>query len=488
MENLNTGFSLKVMPDVRIYWVKPIGMALAQLVQSPCELNETCVLVIAASVVQDLYDVELLQSGCITGTPLYGCIVGPSGLRKSSAEQRLLKWVALAEETDRIEYERQLQEQKEQKARDKISRTILAKKLASALKAGYDSEVEKIQDEMCLLDSRQYVPPARNKRTYRDVTVEKMLFDLAVDKRGKLWVNSELTDINRRFIGPLNDLWSNQPLSIERKVDGSIEVIDKRLSALLQTQQQHFDRIKNKTGDSGFFYRYLVVRPVSNIGSRAYNGGNNGWSLGQIEWFNNRLRILDNKARQLNGVRELLTFDEMSKVNLINYYNEMESSSGKQGWFNEISGYTSKALENCVRIAAVIFAISGMEGLQIPVEITNEAIGLSRFYVGQARILLGGVTPEEISFDAAMQIFLFLASKPHYVGTEFKRSYLDKFGPNALRGQESMEMGLVELQRRGIIKYYPAKRNGRLFIEPNFCNLVQGGRDINGNFFNLDYR
>lgn len=248
-----------------------------------------------------------------------------------------------------------------------------------------------------------------------------------------------------QFLGMLNKLWDNGCYENSRKTTSRINIRNKRISCNLMMQDRVFQELvlghQGLARGCGLMARFLICKPESTIGTRAYVAPQDMPAKSQ---FDNRVKEIlkkDFNLDELGGlVPVVLKFDSQAQKTWEDFYNETEKKLGPFGEFVDIKDWTSKIAENMSRIAACLHVIvSGTEGL-ISEETALRASKIAYWYLKEARRVMGLYTRTQTEEDAETLIRWLL--QKGYQEKEFRAAELLRYAPNHLRDRRRRDAAL----------------------------------------------
>lgn len=356
-----------------------VAQVVASKVSAPIEMACSSVLAAAALCVQPFYNLDAF--GKVRPISLYFVTIAESGERKSTVDNMVL----LEHQLWRKEKEEIYNKEKAQYKED----------LENWKNRQFDKK-SKDTGPMGMTDKKPTAPKAP-VLFVSEPTVEGLFYCLKFhrdsvglfsDEGGTFLGGHSMRQENvKATLGKLNHLWDGSPIDRIRKGkdDGEIDVLyGKRLSAHLLIQpklaRELFDNEYAKS--QGFLARCLTCEPKSKIGERDFL-----YSFSvpeELTGFRKRVRELLEKTPP-EEPQVLVPTDAAIEV-LKAFYMEIEPKQKAGAELSSIRDFASKVVEHSVRIAAVLKAFEGSDGLSIDAETMERAIKIGRFYLAnQAR-------------------------------------------------------------------------------------------------------
>jgi hypothetical protein len=349
--------------------------------QQPVELIATSALATISLAAQGLANVD--RDGNLTGPcSLSFMTVAVSGERKTAADKRMRR--ALNEwQEERRKADAQTIRAAERRLAiwQKQIDGMMAKigKLAGSPRSEDQIEVQQLQSKIVALESEKPTVPPEVKLFHEDATPEALAVALARgwptaslwSDEGGLVIGSHAMseDSAMRFLALLNRLWDGGTFDRQRESRNSAHVKGRRFTAALMLQPEALAKLV-ATGDGiargvGAFARFLIARPSSTIGTRAYRPGDpNG---PELLAFDDRLRALLNLRLPLDDEGALdppvlrlspEAFDIWRRL-----HDDIERELGGKGEFADLPDFGAKPAEQAARISCVLHIFThGPEG------------------------------------------------------------------------------------------------------------------------------
>ncbi|MCH2288282.1 MAG: DUF3987 domain-containing protein, partial [SAR324 cluster bacterium] len=163
------------------------------------------------------------------------------------------------------------------------------------------------------------------------------------------------------FLALLNRLWDGGEFEPSRKVAKTAPIIGRRCTVNLMLQNsilQHWQEAgKGMTRGIGAFARFLILKPISTMGSREYQEPPE--ILPKMDRFHSRVReIMLSHPLPLNDQGQLspptLNISHEAKQEWIKQFNTIESALKPKGIFSDIPDFASKFGEQAARISGVL--------------------------------------------------------------------------------------------------------------------------------------
>lgn len=340
---------------------------IAEKVSAPVEIVCSSMLAAAAICVQPFYNIKAF--GSIRPISLYFITIAKSGERKSTVDKIVLKehykW---REEKDKIyidektKYRQRLEEWKEaQYKKDgavKVTRPVAPK--APVL---FVSEPTVEGLFFCLKHHRDSV-------------------GLFSDEGGSFLGGFAMKPENAKStVAKLNQLWDGSPIDRIRrgKDEGEIDILyNKRVSMHLMAQPKiAFELFNNEYAKSqGFLARCLTSHAPSDMGGRKFL-----YEIKpppEMEEFYQRVRMF--LERKVDEPRVLGVSTKALQC-IEEFYYEVEGHLKEGGKFSGITDFASKAVEHCIRMAAVLETFHDEDCMEIDSGAMERAISIIPFFL-----------------------------------------------------------------------------------------------------------
>ena len=361
----------------------PAAQVIADVVQVPASVAGLSLLTTAALSAQAFYNVE--NDGRICPVSLYGLSILNSGDRKTAADDLASAPVK--------EWEAELLSRyNEEYPRYKNKLDVYETQRSAILK---DKKCPNKEAALNELIKPQYLPEP-NIIT-GDPTIEglqKSFFSgqpsqgLFTAEGGVFFGGHGMSNDNKlRTIAGLSQFWGAEPIRRTRGAKGeSFSLHGRRLSSHLMMQPVVADTVltDNMMTSQVFIARFLMAKPTSLAGTRAYNFKNAKKSEA-IQVYNRQMLTLlsrDIETDENGGlILKTLSLDASAKESWVGFYNEIEGHLGANGELDIISETASKIAENALRIAGVLCATSN--SVQITIDHMSDAIELSAYFLNE---------------------------------------------------------------------------------------------------------
>jgi hypothetical protein len=424
--------------------------------QSPIEMCASSVLSAGSLACQGLVNVHW-RRGVHSPVSLIIVIEAESGERKSANDEIAFKVIRRFDAQQRV-----LAEQEEATQRNALKLWKLKYKAAekTLLKQTMASEsTAAIEAELAELENNRPRRPKRARMLLANATRQAVarhlgtLYPFAgiIADEGKVVLNSDaLGDL-----GMLNKIWDGGPWVSDRVTRERIELIDTRLTVLLQLQPgvaKHFLVFPTAEAHAtGFSSRWFYLRPKSRQGERLRRFVD--IPTEGIEGFNKAVLAL---LTQYEGP-ELPTLASLELTDaavdrLAWFSEEVEVALGDGQWFCMMRGNASKAAEQCARLAAVMHCVEGYTG-PISAEIIYSAIKLVAWFMNQFRMRF--CPKSQLELDA-MELEDCISRHAY----KFKKTRsvpgpdLCRLAPRHLRQVDTLKATLRTLEAQGKLKVW----------------------------------
>ena len=458
-------------------------VSIARKVQAPIELVTTCVLGLMGAILQSVIDVET-PVGEILPVCVYTLLIAESGSRKTAVENMVYQKVReFDEERDRRHAQLTARNKLERRAyhlKVKVAQKRWVKALSDA-----SPNLQKLEEEYMFLLAQEPVVERCRHIVYNDFTIAALMKSLSERWPHASIISSEASKILQNLsqqVVTLNTIHDGPAsMSINRKVEGDILVLDPRLSMSLMVQPEPFRKFRalgaTLAGATGLFNRMLVCETPSLQGIRMLCP----FTLGvehndEISPFQRRVAelLIEGETLVKSGAqRKLMRFSPEARTRWVEYHNLTESWIGVGGSLEEVRGYGSKVMSNMSRIAASLTYFS--EGLtEIQVDTLESAAKLCNYYNNEFKAIFGSEGQAELPQEYAKSWETWFRQRFNFNGrTNFRMGELYKEGPGNLRKKPLLEVALDILSAEGKVTVMRAQ-NGRAHTV--FLNLDPWGR------------
>lgn len=403
---------------------------------------------------------------------LYFLVIASSGERKSAADSLFSNAIRQWETNIRKKREPERLSALTQHKAWQMERDGLLTQIKRTTYTGEDSEYYKeLLEELVHQEPDIPIQPTLY---FEDATQEALAIHLAhgwpsaslwSDEAGIILGSHSMQSNPLRFVALLNRLWEGKSFAAHRKTSQSFIIEQRRLTLNLMMQplllNQMIHQATGVTRQSGFLARCLLAFPDSSMGTRFYQEPPEQL-MGLIEYEQRITQCLEHSQRltQVGCINlPTLKMTAAAKHLWIQFFNSIESGLTTQGQWMEIKDFASKAAENAARLAALFHLFSGRIG-DIRAEDMEQAITLTRWYLCEARRLLGPKSAQPYIDDARKLLDWLLARKPEM---PTPREIL-QFSP--LRNKELRDNALETLIEHQYIRLTKLGNKTRIELNP----------------------
>jgi hypothetical protein len=167
-------------------------------------------------------------------------------------------------------------------------------------------------------------------------------------------------DTVMRNLSQFNLAWDGARIQRARTTGQNVDIEGMRVTVFWQVQPEVLNAFLDKSGalakDMGFLARFLVCRPPSTQGSRAYEPP--GAATPALERFNSRVREVLGWRRALDEQDRIVTypvaFDSLAEAIWVDFYDRVEERLAEHGRYYHVQEFASKAAEQAARLACVL--------------------------------------------------------------------------------------------------------------------------------------
>lgn len=410
--------------------IESAARVITEQVGAPLEMVCSSMLAGAALCVQQFYNIEAF--GSQRPISLFFVTIAESGERKSTVDKIVLsehyKW----------------RKEKEKIYQDEKSR--------------YISDLEEWKNNQHSKDASKpkYPKPTMPKAPVlfmSEPTVEGIFYclkfhrdsiGLFADEGGAFLGGHSMKQENTKAtLAKLNQLWDGSPIDRIRKGkdDGEIDVLyGKRVSAHLMLQSKLADELFNNeyAKSQGFLARCLTCQPKSTVGERKFV-----YTIPipeEMSEYNKTVRMFLESRPVENPVVLIPTTEALKLIE--SFYYEVEPKQKYGMGLSTVRDFASKAIEHCIRIAAVLESFENPASVSIAAETMARAIEIGKFYLsGQVR-----TTAKSALYPSkdAEQLHQFLLKK-----TTWRFRDIQRVCPHRLRRKEKLTEVITSLQSAG---------------------------------------
>lgn len=461
----------------------PIVKAVQDRTQAPVAIAAQSALACASLAVQGFADVETLvgQSPC----SLYCLTIAASGERKSACDKFVMGAVREFE-ADRVDDYRiaLARHDKEQKLWNKKQERLLKEAAGKGPKAA-----EALADLDAMNPSP--VPPVLPFLIATEPTFPGLVklfgkgrpaLGLFTDEGGAFVGGHAMNSDNKlATVAGLSGFWDGTPINRTRVEDGVSTLCGRRLASHLMIQPiaarpMLADPVISQ---QGFLARFLIVEPVSAIGTRLQRGHSPGSDVA-ISAFKAKLRtVLEAELPLRDGHRNelqpgLLSLTADAREILTQYYENTEKEQATGGSLAHVRAYASKSAEQAARIAGVLALWENQNAQSIDAKTMVDGVKLAQFYLSEAsRLADGAMVSLEIERAEMLRKWLLEAwGETNVLLREIMRK-----GPNALRESPVAKAAIKLLVEHGWLVALPEGTHVRGSARKE-AYAIAGGRHV----------
>lgn len=425
--------------------------------QSPVEMCACSVLAASALTCQGLVDVRWKDHGK-SPTNLYFFVEAESGERKSS--------------NDDIAFSEIRKFDAEQGALARAAEDVYEMHFALwalKLKQIRNTIAKKFAKGQCTADAESQLAGLKSQEPQKRKFAQLLLLNLTpqalarhlgsvypyagliTDEGAAVFSGGALGDL-----GMLNKLWEAGIWSSDRITRERIELLVARLTIYIQVQPSIMDDFLERRGKqfhgSGFSSRGLYAHPKSRQGERLQQYID--IPAEAIEVYQERIReLLSRSAGPLPPEPAILELSPAASDLLKWFSREIEKELKNGGRFSLMRGAASKITENCVRLAATLHMMEGLNG-PITVEVLRNAIKLSAWFLNQYRMRFCPRSQLELDMIELEDNITEKIAPRFAKQTSVPGTYICRYGPRRLRQVDRLWEVLKALESRGKVKVW----------------------------------
>jgi hypothetical protein len=216
-------------------------------------------------------------------------------------------------------------------------------------------------------DQRKPIAPRSCRIIFEDTTPEALLACMAEGGKNAWLVTSEggivLSQHAMKNMPALNQLWSGDRVTVDRKTGDSFSLVDTRISVLIMSQPGVFESFFNHCGalarESGFFARCLTLAIPQDMLGQLVDDRVLEWSHLQVfnENISNFLKMTLYGAERIN-----LRLAPEAQRHWIAIKNAVKWEQRQGGRFDDFHDLAARTPENILRIAALLHFFEGRSG------------------------------------------------------------------------------------------------------------------------------
>ena len=282
------------------------------------------------------------------------------------------------------------------------------------------------------------------------------------------------------FLALLNRLWDGGEFEPSRKIAKTAQIIGRRATVNLMLQNsilEHWQEAgKGLTRGMGAFARFLILKPISTIGSRKYKEPPT--SLPMMDQFHRRVReIMDTLPLPFGDQGQLdpptLLFSPDAKKEWIQCFNEIESALGSGKIFADIPDFASKFGEQAARIAGVLHIFENGPTGMIELGTMQRAIRIAKWHIWEANLIFNSSSLPQKFKDAILLLNWILAhcekSQKSQESQLSHKSILHE-GPNRLRDKKRRDEALKVLEDHQTLRLETVNKVKMIKVNPALTN------------------
>ncbi|MCE0813559.1 YfjI family protein [Buttiauxella sp. S04-F03] len=483
----------------------------------PLELIANIMLTILSFICQYLVSVVSPYTGVPGPCSLYLLTLAESGEGKTFLFNLLMRPVHQRFKEMSLRYYNQLTEYRNKHRIWTTGLQGLNASLRQATKTGYGVEDAQVQLETYYKNEPKR--PLEPKFIYEDVTFKALIQGLSKHGEAGIIMDEAISffrSVLKNHLGLLNKGWDGGTYDFTR-ADGESYELQLCLMLSLMVQPGVFMNYLEKHGEiarnSGFIARFLITQVKSSIGQR--HSRVDGDDLDAvITSFHNRLRellgLIEKRFYDKNIDKDTLELSDEAKKILQEKRDALEYAIAPGGKWAHIRDFASKAIEQVLRLAAILEFFSQKETQATPYggffntgtisgTTIKNALEIMEWYLQQASNLFYPMSPQ-YQFEADIrELWRFINDTLLKTGgIPFPKHDLERYGPNRLRRIENLTPVLNELISQGyccIIQINNSKTlyvagvvsNGTILISDNLrYQIVQSKPNTSSSEYNID--
>lgn len=461
------------------------------------EMAITSALGAIAVACQGLIDIEQPTGNKVTAS-LMLLTIAESGERKTTVEKYFFGKIKEQQKIALTEYKKLAANYEHKLSVNNDVESVLRKKLKTVTAKNENSE--SLQQQLIELKN-SLKPPFSKKFVYDDSTPQALVQGMNEGCKNACLLSSEANGIfNGKVFSELhllNTLWDGGDVTVDRVTKQSFILNNARLTLALMTQMSVIEHFLETRGAEargmGFLARFLVVRPPSKAGHR--DAQRNLTELEHLGKFNKRIGELITtslKNEDNNSPRQTIRFNASSAELWRQYSQSIEDEMRTNCVYEHYRDHASKLMDNITRVAGVIEYFEGKSD-EISVDTLKFSYHLCMRYskhflqylageptvINNANLLAEYLLKKSDQGDRAprtdISIFNYNGNRIRQGrNTEFNRTDVLQYGPNALRNPKNDHIALnnaIELlERMGFVEIN--KNSVGSSVTYNFCEAT----------------
>ena len=282
-------------------------------------------------------------------------------------------------------------------------------------------------------------------------------------------------------LGAFNGLWDGEGSYVVRAGKSYKPTPKARATVSLAIQPEILGGLTGSdSSSSGFYPRFLISVPPSNIGTRFIDLEAKAPSTPALDAMLKTIRDLlevkeewDEKGYLV--IQRALPLEKAAKTVWAEYYNEIEEAQAEGGEYEGHRGFASKAAEQVLRLAAVIHVLEGGHpALSQPIsaQTIKAATMVMDYHLEEAMRLDLAVSPKRDTERKAAALEKWLLEqgkgKPVPINDILQR------GPNSLREKEARDRAIAHLKERN--RWREVKSGRMVLLETREAVLRERGQ------------
>lgn len=424
--------------------------------QAPMAMVATSAMSALSMAAQALHDVKRAEK--LTGPiGLFTLVLADSGERKTTCDDFFMpairQWQRGQEEAMRPQVE------SHEAAMDawNAEREGIVAKIKELSKNGKPTDA--LKRDLADLHAEKPVPPRVPRLIYSDITPEELGYQLA-----KRWPSAAITaseggtvlgghsmtgDSAMRNMARLNDLWSGQEISSDRRTSESWVARGARLTVGLQVQEStlrsFFDKSAGLARGTGFLARFLVAWPQSTQGKRLFKDAPVQWP--KLATYHQRIERILSVPTPMDDdgtlTPSLIPLSAEAKAMWVEYHDEVEIRLAVGGDYADVRDVASKSADNAARLAALFHIFEYGGGGAIGLEAMEAGCMVAAWHLQESRRFFGEIAvPVEMA--DAMRVIRWAVEVGRTQGGTVATRDLQRLGP--VRNKDRLDAALRELQ------------------------------------------
>lgn len=410
------------------------------------------------------------------GINLFIISIAESGERKTSADNWFIQEVTTWDRMHRAKAKQLKASFQVREAAWQKVEASLQNKMKLAINSGEstDALIEELEQHQLTKPVEPTIPTL----LFTDTTPEYLAYSLAKiypigglfsSEGGIVFSASGMREESANtYLGLLNVLWDGGTYRVGRRTSESYVVEDARLTLNLALQYAPFQALlrdpKKMARGAGFLARVLLAWPESTQGLRKFQPAPDNWP--HLERFNSKIRGLLTQLDAKPSLDRTIMLSPEAKKEWINFHDRVEHNLRKNGPYESIRDFASKAAENAARMAAIfqIFKDGNADG-GIQPEMVIRASTIIEWHLDETIRIMSSISQPGYSVPHLVLKDWLIEYCLQNSTNVIERSKILQQGPRPLRRKNDLDLAIRMLKDNQYVS--EINREGKILIEIN---------------------